>query len=53
MGAAVWLYGWLVLRQTRQEAGIGWVLGGKPVSYRKLKKRPASSGRRSSAGCAP
>ena len=38
MGAAVWLYGWLVLRQTRQEAGIGWVLGGKPVSYREIEE---------------
>ncbi|MGB0034009.1 MAG: hypothetical protein WBP79_00875 [Candidatus Acidiferrales bacterium] len=38
MGAAVWLYGWLVLRQTHQSEGIGWVLGGKPVSYREIEE---------------
>jgi len=38
MGAAIWLYGWLVLRQTRQEGSTGWVLGGKPVSYREIEE---------------
>jgi DNA-binding transcriptional ArsR family regulator len=37
MGAAVWLYGWLVLRQTRQEGMTGWVLGGKPITYREIE----------------
>jgi hypothetical protein len=37
MGAAVWLYGWLVLRQTRQEGTTGWVLGGKPIKYREIE----------------
>jgi hypothetical protein len=36
MGQAVWLYGWLVLRQTRQEGTMGLVLGGRPVSYREI-----------------
>jgi hypothetical protein len=38
MGAAIWLYGWLVLRQTRQQDGVGWVLGGAPVSYREIEE---------------
>jgi DNA-binding transcriptional ArsR family regulator len=38
MGAAVWLYGWLVLRQTRQEGATGWVLGGKPIGYREINE---------------
>ncbi len=38
MGAAIWLYGWLVLRQTRQHDGVGWVLGGAPVSYREIEE---------------
>jgi hypothetical protein len=38
MGAAIWLYGWLVLRQTHQQGPIGWVLGGAPVSYREIEE---------------
>jgi hypothetical protein len=38
MGAALWLYGWLVLRQTHQHGSIGWVLGGAPISYREIEE---------------
>ena len=38
MGSAVWLYGWLVLRQTHQSQGIGYVLGGAPVTYREIEE---------------
>jgi hypothetical protein len=38
MGAAVWLYGWLVLRQTHQTGTIGWVLGGAPIHYREIEE---------------
>jgi len=38
MGSAVWLYGWLVLRQTRQQGDVGWVLGGAPISYREIEE---------------
>jgi hypothetical protein len=38
MGAAVWLYGWLVLRQTHQSGGVGYVLGGAPVTYREIEE---------------
>ena len=38
MGAAIWLYGWLVLRQTHQSGEIGWVLGGAPVRYREIEE---------------
>lgn len=38
MGAAVWLYGWLVLRQTHQSGSVGWVLGGSPISYREIEQ---------------
>ena len=38
MGAALWLYGWLVLRQTHQQGSVGWVLGGAPVSYREIEE---------------
>jgi len=38
MGAAIWLYGWLILRQTRQEGATGWVLGGKPIAYREINE---------------
>lgn len=33
MGTAVFLFGWLVDRQTKQEAGLGWVLHGRPLLY--------------------
>jgi hypothetical protein len=38
MGSAVWLFGWLVLRQTHQSGGVGWVLGGSPVCYREIEE---------------
>jgi hypothetical protein len=38
MGSAIWLYGWLVLRQTHQTGTIGWVLGGAPVNYREIEE---------------
>jgi hypothetical protein len=38
MGSAVWLYAWLVLRQTHQTGEVGWVLGGAPVSYREIEE---------------
>ncbi|HTV60450.1 MAG TPA: hypothetical protein VMJ93_16375 [Verrucomicrobiae bacterium] len=38
MGSAIWLFGWLVLRQTHQSGSVGWVLGGKPVSYREIEE---------------
>jgi len=36
MGSALWLFGWLVLRQTLQQESVGWVIGGAPVSYREI-----------------
>lgn len=38
MGSAIWLYSWLILRQTHQSGTIGWVLGGAPVSYREIEE---------------
>jgi hypothetical protein len=38
MGAAIWLYGWLVLRQTRQSGSVGWVLGGTPITYAEIEE---------------
>jgi hypothetical protein len=38
MGAAVWLFGWLVLRQTGKRGGLGLVLGGRPISYREIEE---------------
>jgi len=38
MGASIWLYGWLVLRQTSQHEGMGWVLGGSPITYREIEE---------------
>jgi len=38
MGSAIWLYGWLVLRQTHQSGTVGWVLGGAPVRYREIEE---------------
>jgi hypothetical protein len=38
MGAAVWLYGWLVLRQTHQSGSMGWVLGGAPICYAEIEE---------------
>jgi hypothetical protein len=37
-GASIWLYGWLVLRQTSQHDGLGWVLGGSPITYREIEE---------------
>lgn len=33
MGPSVWLFGWLVHRQTRERHGVGLVLGGSPLTY--------------------
>jgi hypothetical protein len=33
MGPAVWLFGWLVHRQTRERDGVGLVLAGSPLTY--------------------
>ncbi len=38
MGSAVWLYGWLILRQTHQTGSVGWVLGGAPIHYREIEE---------------
>ena len=38
MGSALWLYSWLILRQTHQTGSIGWVLGGAPVSYLEIEE---------------
>jgi CTP-dependent riboflavin kinase len=38
MGSAIWLYGWLVLRQTHQTGTVGWVLGGAPITYREIEE---------------
>jgi DNA-binding transcriptional regulator YhcF (GntR family) len=38
MGSAIWLYAWLVLRQTHQSGSVGWVLGGAPVRYREIEE---------------
>jgi len=38
MGSAIWLYAWLLLRQTHQRGSTGWVLGGSPVSYREIEE---------------
>ncbi len=38
MGAAIWLYGWLVLRQTHERDHVGWVLGGAPITYREIEE---------------
>jgi hypothetical protein len=37
MGTAIWLYGWLVLRQTHEHGGVGCVLRGAPISYREIE----------------
>lgn len=33
IGPAVWLFGWLIHRQTRERHGVGLVLGGSALSY--------------------
>ena len=38
MGDAVWLFGWLVTRQTTQHLGVGLVLRGKPLTYRTMSE---------------
>jgi hypothetical protein len=38
MGAALWLYGWLVLRQTHQRGDTGYVLGGAPIRYCEIEQ---------------
>jgi hypothetical protein len=38
MGPAVWLYGWLVLRQTTEHGSTGLVLGGRPITYREIEQ---------------
>jgi len=45
MGAAVWLFGWLVLRQTHQQGDVGWVLGGAPISYREIEEETGFNSR--------
>lgn len=38
MGSAIWLYAWLILRQTHQQDETGWVLGGSAVTYREIEE---------------
>lgn len=38
MGPAVWLFGWLVHRQTRERDGIGLVLAGSPLTYEIIRQ---------------
>lgn len=38
MGPAVWLFGWLVHRQTRERYGVGLVLGGSPLTYEIIRQ---------------
>lgn len=38
MGSAVWLFGWLVHRQTRERFGVGLVLGGSPLTYERIRE---------------
>jgi hypothetical protein len=38
MGHAVWLFGWLVHRQTREREGVGLVLGGSPLTYQMISQ---------------
>ncbi|MGH9740311.1 MAG: hypothetical protein ACRD4X_17245 [Candidatus Acidiferrales bacterium] len=45
MGSAIWLYAWLVLRQTHQTGTTGWVLGGAPVSYAEIEEETGFNGR--------
>jgi len=45
MGSALWLYAWLVLRQTRQQGDTGWVLGGAPITYREITEETGFNGR--------
>jgi hypothetical protein len=45
MGPALWLYGWLVLRQTHQTGSTGWVLGGAPISYKEIEEETGFNAR--------
>lgn len=45
MGSAVWLYAWLVLRQTHQIGTTGWVLGGAPIRYEEIKEETGFNAR--------
>jgi hypothetical protein len=45
MGSAIWLYGWLVLRQTHQTGSTGWVLGGAPISYKEIEEETGFNAR--------
>lgn len=45
MGSAIWLYGWLVLRQTHQSGSTGFVLGGAPISYQEIEEETGFNGR--------
>lgn|SRR5690348_9786221 len=38
MDPAVWLFGWLVHRQTRERFGVGLVLGGSPLTYEIIRQ---------------
>lgn len=44
-GSAVWLYAWLVLRQTHQTGTIGWVLGGAPIRYQEIEEETGFNSR--------
>jgi DNA-binding MarR family transcriptional regulator len=46
MGSAIWLYGWLILRQTHQSGAVGWVLGGAAINYREIEEETGFSRKR-------
>ena len=39
MGEAIWLFGWLVARQTAQKDAVGFVLSGKVMDYGAIARR--------------
>lgn len=38
MGPAIWLFGWLIHRQTRERNGVGLVLAGSPLTYQMISQ---------------
>ena len=51
IGVAIWEFAWLIDRTTREEDGVGIVLGGKPIKYSEIASDLGTSERTAAENC--
>ncbi len=51
IGIAIWEFAWLIDRTTKEEDGVGIVLGGKPIKYSEIASDLGISKRTAAENC--